>query len=352
MSSVENSDCVTAGTGAHAIEALVSRGLPGFWYPVLPAWALKDKPIGITRLCRNIALWRNSTGAIHALEDRCPHRGARLSLGRNLGDRVSCRYHGVEVNGGGDIVAVPAVKETAMQAECKVKAYAVEERHNAIFVYFDQAGEGAPPLNLPEELESDEYSHMLCTATWRCNHQYAVDNVMDPMHGAYLHATSHSMAEGAKVSDMRTRRTETGFIFGKTDQSDVNFDWTEWGETNCLWLRLSIPYQKKFGPGGPFRIIGFATPVDEENTMVFFWRVRKVQGWQRNVWRFLYRNRLEGLHWSVLEQDRVMLENLAPAARDHEFLYQHDLGLSRVRRRMRDIAAKQLSSNSASSQSE
>ena len=86
--------------------------------------------------------------------------------------------------------------------------------------------------------------------------------------------------------------------------------------------------------------------------MVFFWRVRRVEGWQRDVWRFLYRNRLEGLHWHVLEQDRVVLENLAPAARDHEYLYQHDIGLSRVRRRMRDIAAGMLSTDDAASRSE
>ena len=40
-----------------------------------------------------------------------------------------------------------------------------------------------------------------------------------------------------------------------------------------------------------------------------------MSGWQRNVWRFLYRNHLEQLHWDVLEQDRIILENLAPNAR-------------------------------------
>jgi hypothetical protein len=65
---------------------------------------------------------------------------------------------------------------------------------------------------------------------------------------------------------------------------------------------------------------------------VFFWRCRKVQGWQRDAWRFMYRNRLEGLHWEVLEQDHELLENMAPDARSREFLYQHDVGMVRVRR--------------------
>lgn len=35
-------------------------------------------------------------------------------------------------------------------------------------------------------------------------------------------------------------------------------------------------------------------PVDEVN-QVFFWRIRKVQGCS-DVWRFMYRTRLEQLH--------------------------------------------------------
>ncbi|MDC0033997.1 3-phenylpropionate dioxygenase, partial [Alphaproteobacteria bacterium] len=61
-----------------------------------------------------------------------------------------------------------------------------------------------------------------------------------------------------------------------------------------------------------------------------------------SVWRFLYRNRLEGLHWEVLEQDRLLLENMAPAARDNEYLYQHDVGVSQVRRRLEAMARDQL----------
>jgi hypothetical protein len=40
----------------------------------------------------------------------------------------------------------------------------------------------------------------------------------------------------------------------------------------------------------------------------------------------------------VLEQDRYVLESLAPNARDHEFLYQHDVGMTRVRRMFRQRA--------------
>ena len=75
-------------------------------------------------------------------------------------------------------------------------------------------------------------------------------------------------------------------------------------------------------------------PEDKDHCRVFFWRIRKVKDWQRDMWRFMYRNRTESLHWDVLEQDRIVLENMAPNARGREYLYQHDVGLSRLRRLM------------------
>lgn len=325
------------------VEERLNLGLRDVWHPVLPSYGVADAPVGITRLGENIVLWRDRDGQVHALEDRCPHRGARLSMGWNLGDRVACWYHGVEVNGSGTVDKVPAIANCPMEGKTCVKAYPVQESNGAIFLYFGNTADAEPcKLELPEELTSPEYSSFLCVSHWNVNYRYAIDNVMDPMHGAYLHAVSHSMAEGDKSAEMQIRKTKTGLMFEKVGQRDVNFDWVEWGESGSYWMRLSIPYQKKFGPGGSFGIVGFATPMDENNCMVFFWRTRKVEGWQRNVWRFLYRNRLEGLHWAVLEQDRVVLESMAPDARAHEFLYQHDVGMAQVRRRMEREARRQV----------
>ena len=45
---------------------------------------------------------------------------------------------------------------------------------------------------------------------------------------------------------------------------------------------------------------------------------------------------------SLLEQDRVVLESMAPEARDHETLYQHDIGITRIRRLLARRAAAEL----------
>jgi hypothetical protein len=108
-------------------------------------------------------------------------------------------------------------------------------------------------------------------------------------------------------------------------------------------MRLEIPYPKTGGPGGNFIIVGSYTPISPTLSCAFHWRVRKLpKGWERDTWRFLYKNRLEARHWHVLEQDRVLIENMEPDANQHEQLYQHDLGIVRLRRHLRKLAQEQL----------
>src|SRR5262249_31891690 len=105
---------------------------------------------------------------------------------------------------------------------------------------------------------------------------------------------------------------------------------------------LDLPRPPAAGPGGPFRIIGFTTPVDEDHCLVFFWRLRKAVGLAREVWRFLYRATLEARHWHVLEQDRDVLESMPADARRREMLYQHDVGVARVRQTLVNKAKAQI----------
>jgi hypothetical protein len=69
-----------------------------------------------------------------------------------------------------------------------------------------------------------------------------------------------------------------------------------------------------------------------------------VQGWQRDMWRFLFRNRMRARHWAVLGQDRALLEAMEPDANQRETLYDHDhdAGLVRLGRYLRQQARRQL----------
>ncbi len=52
------------------------------WYVVLESDEVGDHPVGVTRLGEKMVFWRDQAGKVHAAVDRCPHRGAALSVGK------------------------------------------------------------------------------------------------------------------------------------------------------------------------------------------------------------------------------------------------------------------------------
>lgn len=332
------------------VDQRLEVGLKNLWFPLCPSNFVKEKPVSLQRLGLRMAVWRDDKGKVHAVEDRCPHRGAPLSQGPILGDRLGCPYHGAEIRCDGVVTKVPGSPGCTLEGMRATKAFHTREAAGVVFVYNSDVWVDTPPeFTLPEELaNAQEFSNFLCYTEWKCDYRYALDNVMDPMHGTFLHKQSHAMYQGETQAKFVIRSTDTGFIFEKEGQRDVNFDWTEFADTGVHWLKLAIPYPKTGGPGGNFIIIGMLTPIAKDLCGVYFWRVRKLApGWQRDTWRFLYRNRLEARHWHVLEQDRVMLEQMPNDANQFENLYQHDLGLVRLRRHLANAAQEQLDEEAA-----
>ena len=327
------------------VQAALATGLRNRWYPVLPARFVESggKPVGITRLGERIVLWRDTQGIVHAQADRCPHRAVPLSRGTNEGDRLRCGYHGVEVGPDGTVLAVPGQPGCALEGRKAVKTFPAIECADAIWVWFGDALHAEPaPFNPPEQIAGGAWSSFCCYADWNASWRYVYDNLMDPMHGTFLHANSHTMYQGETSAHFVTRDTPRGFIFEKDTQRDVNFDWSEFLDDGALYVRLEIPYPKTGGPGGNFGIVSVITPIDATSSACFFWRFRKLEGWQRDVWRFLYRAKLEPRHWQVLEQDREMMDGVGLGLERHEMLYQHDAGLIRLRRYLAREARAQI----------
>ncbi len=99
------------------VEERLTTGILGQWYAVGKSVQVeRDKPHAVKALGRNLVLWRDTTGKLHCLEDYCPHRGARLSRGEVNQDNISCRYHGVTLDGTGTIVRVPACRAVRSRA--------------------------------------------------------------------------------------------------------------------------------------------------------------------------------------------------------------------------------------------
>lgn len=321
-------------------EAELKAGLNNMWYPICRSEHVGQQPAGLQRLGRDIVVWRDSRGTIHVHNDSCLHRGAKLSLGQVVGDSLRCAYHGWCYDASGQCVSIPTSRtaESKLAPRLKLEGWECQERAGLVWAYFGDRAGSAPPLVIPEELESAAWSGFICEATWKANWILILENLADPMHGPFLHGKSLTLSRGTLEDDMRTVRKPDGFIVEREGQRGVNFDWSEFYCRDSMWVRLDIPLP--FGPKGTLRILCFATPIDEDSSLVYFLRYRNLTGAKRSYWRFLYKTFWEKQHWKVIEQDRFILESQRGAlSRESEHLSNSDRGVTELRKLLREKIA-------------
>lgn len=97
-------------------------------------------------------VWRDDKGEAHVWEDRCPHRGMRMSFGFVRGDHIACLYHGWRYDTGGQCRYIPAHPDLDVPQTIKVPTFAATER--AGIVWMAPGGADATDLStLPETAE-------------------------------------------------------------------------------------------------------------------------------------------------------------------------------------------------------
>lgn len=68
---------------------------PHTWYAIARSEEAPQRHVYQAQLFGyELAVWRDDHGALNVWENRCPHRGLRLSLGINNGKELRCQYHG------------------------------------------------------------------------------------------------------------------------------------------------------------------------------------------------------------------------------------------------------------------
>ncbi|MFL0693871.1 MAG: Rieske 2Fe-2S domain-containing protein [Agrobacterium tumefaciens] len=97
-------------------------------------------------------VWRDEKGEIHVWEDRCPHRGMRMSFGFVRGDHIACLYHGWRYDTGGQCRYIPAHPDLEVPQTIKVPTFAATERAGIVWMAPDGA-DIADLTGLPETAE-------------------------------------------------------------------------------------------------------------------------------------------------------------------------------------------------------
>lgn len=150
-------------------------------------------------LHRRIALYRDSAGAVRALDARCAHLGADLGQGLLAGDTLQCAFHHWRYGPDGRCISVP---------DRRVRAYPAEERWGLVWIF-----NGATPLfPLPSIPDAAFYRVVLLPPrSIACHPHLVVGNGLDTRHLEALHGMKFTAApEWSATGDFSVTATVQG----------------------------------------------------------------------------------------------------------------------------------------------
>ena len=162
-------------------------------YP-LNCWyvAAASEDVAATLLARQVAghrivLFRRADGIVGALEDRCAHRSAPLSMGSLVDDAVVCAYHGFAYSSDGACVRVPSQLHVPYGAS--VRSFPVREDGPFVWVWLGnpaRANATEPPVLAP--LRDPGWTVLGGTMHMAANYMLLHDNALDRTHFPFVHA--------------------------------------------------------------------------------------------------------------------------------------------------------------------
>ncbi|WP_224703395.1 Rieske 2Fe-2S domain-containing protein [Devosia aquimaris] len=105
------------------------------WYPIASSDDLPFRHVYQGQLLgRELAVWRADDGNVNVWENRCLHRGVRLSIGINEGAELKCQYHGWRyANRSAGCTYIPAHPADAPARRIQNKIYPVAEAFGLVW---------------------------------------------------------------------------------------------------------------------------------------------------------------------------------------------------------------------------
>lgn len=160
------------------------------WY--VAAWdheIIDGKKLARTLLEKPIVLFQGDSGKLVALDDRCCHRAAPLSMGRIEGDCIRCMYHGLKFNSAGQCIEIPGQEK--IPSVFTVHSYPVVERNHLIWVWMGDPALADTDLIVDyEPLGNPNWQGLPGYLHYDANYLLIVDNLSDLGHLAFVHTNT------------------------------------------------------------------------------------------------------------------------------------------------------------------
>ena len=180
---VEDAELTHTGPGTPMGELLRK-----FWQPVCLAEELTELPKAIRIMGEDLVAFRDRSGRVGVLRRHCSHRGTSLEYGIVSERGIRCCYHGWLFDVDGAILETPGEPpDSKLRETIRHGAYPAHEYEGLVFAYL------GPPADVPPFPIFDCYiepagNRLIPFSIWHpCNWLQVHDNVMDPVHAAFLH---------------------------------------------------------------------------------------------------------------------------------------------------------------------
>ncbi|MCT9809849.1 aromatic ring-hydroxylating dioxygenase subunit alpha [Acidovorax sp. Be4] len=248
------------------------------WHPVALAQEVVHAPLAVRLLEQELVLWRDLAGEVRAFVDRCPHRGARLSMGRVSGDRLECPYHGWQFASDGHCAQVPAVPEFVPPPAHCVRSFAVQEAYGLVWVQLEAAD---TPLPVFAAEGDDKLRKVLCGPyDVAASAPRIIENFLDMSHFGFVHEGWLGSRDATAMAPYQVENTPTGVKATncKAVQPQSNLHSTAAAEVHYTY-EVTDPYtallnklpEEGTSKEGWYESIGlFICPVTPESSRVWF----------------------------------------------------------------------------------
>lgn len=249
------------------------------WYAVLNSGEVKaGTPTGVTRMGEKLVFWRDEQGQISCFRDICPHRGAALSIGKRIDDRLQCPFHGFEFDSMGRCTKIPANGASSEPPKAfSVHRYKTHEEHDFIWLWWGDADITHPPVPFFDGID-DSFAHITMQDHWQTHYSRAIENQLDVVHLPFLHRTTIGRGNRTVVDGPLTK------WFNDDPESNLLNIWVYNrveddiparsarlipSPTRSPNLQFCFPNLWQNWIGSDFRLVVAFAPIDENNTMMY-----------------------------------------------------------------------------------
>ncbi|WP_138501205.1 Rieske 2Fe-2S domain-containing protein [Nostoc sp. PA-18-2419] len=170
------------------------------WYPISPLSYLDIYNLTpVTILGKKLVIWRDKNQKWIVMNDVCPHKLARLSMGSITEDgTVMCRHHGWCFDGDGKCTLIPmlAGNEAEITAcnslRSRITTYPTQIIQGLLWVWPDDSSTAFEDCNFKQPATIPECELDISSTPWHMTevpvgYTVSVESTFDPSHAEFLH---------------------------------------------------------------------------------------------------------------------------------------------------------------------